>query len=405
MKHVLALCATCSVFCASCISGPHYKLEPAAPFRTERTGRPMLATPGLAELPETAWYDETASCLSFDWIHFLWTPVCSAAMAVATPIYDILCLPRDLYLRSFAGLNVLVADADGTPLEGVRVEVEEKIRNRWEPCSSSFETGPDGVAYIPRKAEFVRVTGVGTSLDEKGYSGVLSAVVATDGSKSEDLGPCVRIFALRKGVSYAPVAGEIDESMVLVPGFKLFVNAALGLIVPSGNNPFPFVFSHRNDYNSIRFMVGNGNRSGPVVHARCIPAMENPTVVKGADFQDGWSRGFAMDNDFPALGMLREDAERRERWIARRRAYLEDHPESSDRTLQWRGRFPSRMRQGLPPGEWILFRIGDRYGLVTEYYVEYGGELGHPVLHLKWLFNLEPGKDWFDMEGLPVVLP
>ena len=365
----------------------------------------MLATPGLAELPETAWHDETESCLSLDLIHFLWTPVCSAAMAIATPVYDILCLPRDLYLRNFAGLTVFVADANGTPLEGVRVEAAEKIRERWEPFSAFFVTGPDGVAYIPRKAEFVRVTGVSASLEEKGYSGVLSAVMAADGPESEVFGPCVRVFALRKGVSYAPVAGEIEENVVLVPGFKLFVNAALGSIVPSGSNPFPFVFSHRNGYDSIRFMIGTGNLSDAVIHARRIPAMENPAEVKGMDFSDGWSRGFVLDTDFPALGILREDAERRERWLARRRAYLEAHPESSDRTLQWRGRFPSRMRQGLPPGEWILFRIGNRYGLVTEYYVEYGGELEHPVFHLKWLFNLEPGKDWFDMEGMPVVSP
>lgn len=49
-----------------------------------------------------------------------------------------------------------------------------------------------------------------------------------------------------------------------------------------------------------------------------------------------------------------------------------------------------------------MFKIGNRYGILTEYFVEYGGGLEKPVLHLRCFFNLEPDKDWFDMNGVPV---
>lgn len=115
-----------------------------------------------------------------------------------------------------------------------------------------------------------------------------------------------------------------------------------------------------------------------------------------------WTSGFTHEDEFPSPDTFAEDRVRREQWTARRLAYLKDHPDNPDRPLQWRGLFRDRVRKGLGPEEWVLFKIGNRYGILTEYFVEYGGGLEKPVLHLRWFFNLEPDKDWFDMNGVPV---
>lgn len=152
MKRCLILASALSILCVSCISGPHYQLDATAPFRVERSGRLMKATPSLVRLPETAFYDQMESLFSLDPWHFIWTPICTIWLAVTTPVYDLLCLPRDLYLRTFSGLNVLVLDADGTPVKGAVIRAAENLSGaRWVELPSVFQTSDSGIAYIPRK--------------------------------------------------------------------------------------------------------------------------------------------------------------------------------------------------------------------------------------------------------------
>ena len=128
--------------------------------------------------------------------------------------------------------------------------------------------------------------------------------------------------------------------------------------------------------------------------------------------------GLAFKDSFfqetvPKKDDVHEDAEKRREWIARRLSYRKDHPNDSE-PLKWTwGRFKNRERKGIAESEWLLgktrhqfdMKTGDRYGVFTSCFVEYGDDLDYPVLHLEWFFNLEPNKDWFDLKGIPVVVP
>lgn len=167
MKRGLILASLLSILCASCISGPHYWLDPTDPFRPERSGRLMKITPGLVGLPVAALHDQIESLFYLDPWHFMWTPICSLWLAVSIPAYDIICLPRDLYLRNFAGLEVFVCHPDGTPIRNANILAYEK--EAWiERKIGFFETDSRGLAYIPRKSSLVRIKRVDFSEEDSG---------------------------------------------------------------------------------------------------------------------------------------------------------------------------------------------------------------------------------------------
>ena len=404
MRRIWAPVFAMSWMCSSCIIfGPHYRLDATTPFLTERSGRIMKATPSLAELPEDAWHDQLESLLALDPLRFVWTPICTVWIGVSTLAYDVVCLPRDIYLRNFAGLEVFVFDADGTPIEDVVIRASEIIGGRrLADLSSEFRTSNDGRAYIPRKADHVRISDVEIPVGNTRHSVVPFTNVSFDDADRSETRPSIMVMAVKEGVSYAPVEIDIVKKLNFERGMRLTLDLSTGRDSPPSDIPFSFAFSQPNWRQTVRFEICSNTFPAFSVESCSIPAQTPLSDVRASLVSEGWRQGFSLEGPFPSPVSIKEDKVDRERWIARRTAYLKEHPDNPDRSLQWEGRFRNRIRTGLEAEQWVLFKIGDHYGVLTDCFLEYGDGVYEPTLHLHWFFNIEPDKDWFDMDGVPV---
>ena len=213
MKRCLILVSSLSILCASCISEPHYRLDATAPFRVERSGRLMKVTPGLVGSPEAAFHDQAESLFCLDPWHFIWTPICTLWLAVSTPVYDVICLPRDLYLRNFAGLEVFVCHPDGTPIHNANVLACE-IEGGIEREIGVFGTDSRGLAYIPRKSSIVRIKRVDFSDENSGDAfGMIFEKRRDRFGGNDDEDARVTIVRFESGTSYAPIIGTVDMAI------------------------------------------------------------------------------------------------------------------------------------------------------------------------------------------------
>lgn len=212
---------------------------------------------------------------------------------------------------------------------------------------------------------------------------------------------------MKRGVSYAPCLHEkvvpldfLDEAI----GVSVDLTTGTAMVLGAGSrkaasqiSPFSLDFRWEADLLTFGVVAEGGARNG--------------TLVK-TDRESELPSGFSNRLEHVAFA----DSFQRIQHDVRRNVGYEKRvfpggltvyalpEETSDPSLKWTSRLAKRIRVGPTEDKWLLFKIDDRFGLFTECFVEYGNGLETPVLHLKWLFNLEPGKDWFDTNGVPVRL-
>ena len=297
-------------------------------------------------------------------LYILAAPVYLVETLVLSPCYDIICLPRDLYIRFCGGFSVSVFDADGTPLPNVHVSATILRLGGWlRHFPDERITRQNGTAWFPFRGDFLNVE---VSESTIGDSSRILACSILSGGRTLRGSRQKTFIALKRGVSYAPCRHKVDLPLSSNKHISLLsIDLATGYVYEygigsQGTREFGSLFNPMNFRWELRLMTLN-----------------------------------------------------RKKWIARRLAYRKDHPNDTE-PLKWTwGRFRSRERKGIGESEWLLvktrhqydMKIGDRYGVFTSCFVEYGDDLDCPVLHLEWFFNLEPNKDWFDLKGIPVVVP
>lgn len=410
MKRGLILASLLSILCASCISGPHYWLDPTDPFRPERSGRLMKITPGLVGLPVAALHDQIESLFYLDPWHFMWTPICSLWLAVSIPAYDIICLPRDLYLRNFAGLEVFVCHPDGTPIRNANILAYEK--EAWiERKIGFFETDSRGLAYIPRKSSLVRIKRVDFSEEDSGKPFWMAfEKSSTRFGANDDENARTTIVRFESGTSYAPITRAIDMAIPIDEEnngspWRFYVDLATATIERR-----PITLQFRQQYNDwVRIDWGGSSLtldfpffggSLPFVMVNQPEEFRVSGSGSTAFLSDENKQRSYIRRDMAETGEISAIASSARKWAEKRAS---ETAASEEEDTEWRSIFfPRRIRKGLSEGQRILFKVGGRYGLLTAFYIEYGGDLPDPVLHMRWMLNVEPGKDWFDMNGTTI---
>ena len=140
-------------------------------------------------------------------------PVCIVASPfvfvgdlVLSPVYDILCLPRDLYIRNRLGVIVRIHELDGSPVAGVRcgAMMPATKDNGHYFTGETYETGPDGTVYIPFCRDLISIHGIDQSLEKLGYE-----AFPYDAYHFAPPG-VLDVLALRRGVQYPALCNELD---------------------------------------------------------------------------------------------------------------------------------------------------------------------------------------------------
>lgn len=125
---------------------------------------------------------------------------------VLSPVYDILCLPRDLYIRNRQGVTVKIHELDGSPVAGVKCGAmmpETKDNGRYY-TGETYETGPDGTVYIPFCRDLISIQGIDQSLEDLGFEAFPYDAYhfAPDGA--------LDVLALRRDVQYPAFCNTLD---------------------------------------------------------------------------------------------------------------------------------------------------------------------------------------------------
>lgn len=125
---------------------------------------------------------------------------------VLSPVYDILCLPRDLYIRNCQGVTVKIHELDGSPVAGVKCGAmmpETKDNGRYY-TGETYETGPDGTVYIPFCRNVISIQGIDQSLEKLGFEPFPYDAYhfAPDG--------VLDVLALRQDVQYPALCNTLD---------------------------------------------------------------------------------------------------------------------------------------------------------------------------------------------------
>ncbi len=87
-------------FCASCVIKPGYRKELHSPLFAERSGRLFESSRRLGQVAESSAWAWTDSCIGLDAERMVGAPLFLAANIVLCPVYDVVNLPRDLYLQN-----------------------------------------------------------------------------------------------------------------------------------------------------------------------------------------------------------------------------------------------------------------------------------------------------------------
>ena len=378
-----------------------------------RTGILFQSTLGLGEAFSRAAQMVGGGIYLLNPLYILAAPIYLAEALVLSPCYDIICLPRDLYIRFCGGFSVSVFDADGTPLPNVHVSATIPRLGGWlQHFPDERMTRENGTTWFPFRGDFLNVEAKESTIRDSSRfltCSILSGDRALRGIRQKTF------IALKQGVSYAPCRHKADLPLSSNKnGSLVSIDLATGDAYEYGigsqrTREFGSLFNPMNFRWEVRLMT-LGIYGGGVL--RINRDSELPVNFKqkfeGLAFKDSF-----LQETVPKKEDVHEDAENRKKWIARRLAYRKDHPNDTE-PLKWTwGRFKNRERKGIGESEWLLvktrhqydMKIGDRYGVFTSCFVEYGDDLDGPVLHLEWFFNLEPNKDWFDLKGTPVVVP
>lgn len=391
--------------CASCIIKPGYRKDLHSPLFEERTGRLFESTRHLGTVAETsadAWVD---SCIGADVPRLLGVPCYFVANMVLCPAWDVLRLPSDLYVRNFDGATIRVCHADGTPIRNAEVVAyEERRLHRREV--GPFRTDPDGLVHIPRKRQIVRIKDFvlpAGSLDET-FPMVFGSVQNPEFPVESGIPDC-SVVLFERGLSYAPLrhriqasTGSSAESLPLCRSIS--VDLASGRMLPSSaRTEHCFQCDWHGTEIRFRFFSSSG---APLPVCRVENSVTNLVPDAGRKiFASPERRVPLLSYSAPRIEDILDHRKRIDlQWDRGQSDSL--HPSGGERADSGGPSFPGRIRQGLQPGEAVLFQTGDRFGLVTELYLEYGGDLTDPILHMSWLFNVEPEKDWFDLDGIPV---
>lgn len=131
------------------------------------------------------------------------SPVVFLGDLVLSPVYDIVCLPLDIYIRSCQGVTVRVHELDGTPIVGVKCSVLiPDTKDNGFFVGEGYVTGEDGTVYLPYCRNLASVHTIDKSLEELGYDVFPYSARTADG--------VLDVLALRRGVEYPALTNVID---------------------------------------------------------------------------------------------------------------------------------------------------------------------------------------------------
>ncbi len=260
-------------------------------------------------------------------------------------IYDILCIPRDLYIRSRLGVVLEVCELNGGPIAGVKCEVMMPSTKDNSPLTPfpEYVTGEDGKVEIPFFRNVISIHGVNQSLDALGYD--VYPYDAYHFPLNENGVAELKINALKRGRSYPLITNSLDVVVNLNSEGCFLQDVDL-------------MTARTNHVNSLGFRIKR-SYSGEV-SLTVLPGIEERLLRMPI--------GGMEDADLPLQLSL----------------VPYENREMAGRHLE----------RGLPDGEAIAFRTRYErpyYGVIVSFSSETNINTKATIIHMEWIFNVQNG--------------
>ncbi|MBR5549848.1 MAG: hypothetical protein IKU71_08975 [Kiritimatiellae bacterium] len=262
-----------------------------------------------------------------------------------SPIYDILCIPRDLYIRSRLGVTLEVCELDGSPIAGVKCQVMMPSTKDNSPLTPlpEYVTGEDGKVEIPFFRNVISIHGINQSLDALGYD-----VYPYDAylfPLNENGVAELKVNALKRGRSYPLITNSLDV-VVNLDSEGCFLQ------------DIDLMTARTNHVDSLGFRIKRSH-SGEV-SMMILPGIEERMLrIPISELEDA---------DLPSQLSL----------------VPYENREMAGKHLE----------RGLPVEEVIAFRTHCKrpyYGVIVSFSAETNLDTKATIIHMEWIFNVQNG--------------